>query len=141
MAATKFTADNRAAALDLFSDGLTNADVARGIGVSAPTLKGWITRGRKEPEGDYSDFAAAVEVARALAEEAELPLDEDELKLHVAKAARKGSVAAMKLAWEIIRASTDPKGEGSGDPLDALDGGEELEDEVAKQRAKTAAKA
>lgn len=130
MASTKFTAETRAALLDLFADGLSLKDVCREVGLREKTVKHWLTRGRKEDEGDYAEFAAAVDASRQDAADFEAPMDEAELKLAVSRAAKKGSVAAQKLLWEMLRAATDDPADQDADPFADLD----AEDEVAKKR-------
>lgn len=128
--ASKFTAENRGALLDLLADGLSMKDACREIGVREKTVKDWLTRGRKEDDGDYAEFAAAVEATRQDATVFDEPMDEDELKLAVSRAAKKGSVAAQKLLWEMLRAATDDTPDEDADPFDVLD----QEDELAKKR-------
>jgi hypothetical protein len=38
---------------------------------------------------------------------AEQPMDEDEFRIAVSRAVRKGSVAAMRLHWDLLRADRD----------------------------------
>lgn len=119
MAATKFTSDNRKAVVGLFRSGLSLKDVARVAGVREKTLKGWLTRGRKETSGSYREFADAIDLARREADAREKPLTRRELKLLVSRAAKAGSVAAQKLYWEILRA--DAGDDDQQDPFDELD--------------------
>jgi hypothetical protein len=129
---SKFTAETRGALLDLMADGLTLKDACREVEIREKTVKDWLTRGRKESEGDYAEFAVAVDATREDAADFEAPMDEAELKLAVSRAAKKGSVAAQKLLWEMLRAATDDDDEDEdADPFEALD----AEDEVAKKRA------
>lgn len=130
MASSKFTPEVRGALLGLLADGLVLKDACRETGVREKTVKGWLTRGRKEDEGDYAEFAAAVDASRQDAVDFEEPMDEAELKLAVSRAAKKGSVAAQKLLWEMLRAATNDPADEDADPFDALD----AEDEVAKKR-------
>ena len=63
--ASKFTPEARGAVLDLLADGLSLKDACRESDIREKTVKGWLTRGRKEDNGDYAEFAAAVDgVAR-----------------------------------------------------------------------------
>jgi hypothetical protein len=131
MASSKFTPEVRGALLDLLADGLVLKDACRETEVREKTVKGWLTRGRKEDDGDYAEFAAAVDASRQDATDFESPMDEDELKLAVSRAAKKGSVAAQKLLWEMQRAATNDPADEDADPFSALDS----EDELAKKRA------
>lgn len=125
---SKFTSEARGAILDLLADGLTLKDVCREVEIREKTVKGWLTKGRKEDDGDYAEFAAAVDASRQDAADFEQPMDEAELKLAVSKAAKKGSVAAQKLLWEMLRAATDdPDEDEDADPFTALDAGDELQ--------------
>ena len=56
-------------------------------------------------------------------------MDEAELKLAVSRSAKRGSVAAQKLLWEMLRAATDDPDEDDADPFSELD----QEDELAKK--------
>lgn len=118
--ASKFTPEARAKALECFRAGLSIPEVAKSIGVSEPTLKGWITRGRKETEGPYREFNAQVGEARESAKMAEAPVDLDELRLIVSRAARRGSVTAMKLAHDMLRDGDEPP-PPPADPLGEFD--------------------
>lgn len=134
MATKRFTPEITEGLLDLLRDGLTLADASREVEVAEKTVKNWITRGRKEEEGEYADFAAAVDKARQEHAEREQPLTEEELMLVASRAAKKGSVAAMKLVYEMLRAS---KGDGGGESEGEFDD-LEPDDELARRReAKT----
>jgi transposase len=87
--------------------GLSYVDAARAAGVKPNTAKSWLARGRRESEGPYREFVAAVEQARERAQSRPEPMDEDELAVVVSEAARAGSVAAMKLRWEQLRVPRD----------------------------------
>lgn len=105
--ATKFTPENRAEILERTALGLTQADIARELDIRLPTLKKWIARGRREDAGEYADFSRAYEAAREEAKARPEPMDEAELLIVVSEAARRGSVQAMKLRWEMICADRD----------------------------------
>jgi IS30 family transposase len=130
--ASKFTAENRGAILDLLADGISLRDACREVGINEKTVKGWLTRGRKEGDGDYAEFAVAVDASRQEAAEAEAPMNGDELRLVVSRAAKNGSVQAQKLYWEMLRAGEDPGEEEEADPLAELD--ELAERRVAQAR-------
>ena len=118
---SKFTPENRGRLVELISAGLTISHAARQIGIRANTVNAWLTRGRREGKGPYSDFAGAVDEARrnALPE----PLTEDEHRRLVSREARKGSVQAQKLYWEMICAdrSANEEPEAPADPLQTID--------------------
>lgn len=133
MAASKFTPEITEGIIDLVSDGLTIKDAALAMEVREKTVRNWLAKGRNEDNGDYSRFAQLVEEAQGEAEAQEEPMDRDELMLVVSKAARKGSVQAMKLMEEMLRRGNDDDSE-TEDPFDALD----AEDELAQRRSKKA---
>jgi len=112
VAAKKWTPENREGLLELLRDGLSLKDASREIDVGEQTVKNWISRGRREEGTDYAEFVDAVEEARREHAEREKPLTEEELMLVASRAAKKGSVAAMKLVYDILRAS---KGDGGGE--------------------------
>lgn len=114
--ATKFTPENRAEILERTALGLTQADIARELDIRLPTLKKWIARGRREDTGAYADFSRAYEAAREEAKARPEPMDEAELLIVVSEAARRGSVQAMKLRWEMICA--DREDEADAEPLE-----------------------
>jgi transposase len=104
MAASKFTPENRGALLERFAAGVSIPDACRAAGISHKTVKGWLARGRQESEGEYHDFARAADEARAAAAARQPPMDEAELAEVVSRMARRGSVQAAKLRWEMLRA-------------------------------------
>lgn len=119
--ASKFTPEARAKALECFRMGLSVVETAKAIDVSEQTLKGWITRGRKEEAGEYREFVAAVEEARESCKQAEAPLTPDEHLLIVSRAARRGSVTAMKLYWDMLRADDGEEPTPPADPMSEFD--------------------
>lgn len=129
MAASKFNPDTCQTIAELVFDGLTIKDAARTADVREKTVKGWITKGRQEEAGPYRDFVNALDEARQEATEREQPMDADELKLAVSRAAKKGSVAAQKLLWEMLKVDKGSGEEQPRDPFEELDG-----DEVAAAR-------
>lgn len=111
--------------------GASMADASRTVGVPERTVQNWISRGGREPDGPFGAFAAAVQAAREQVPSG--PMDLDELREVVAKAARAGSVAAMKLGLELVRmGSEDAEKPAGADILAAVD---EL---AAARRAKQA---
>lgn len=87
--------------------GASIPDAAREAGVAEPTVKGWLSRGRKDPKSKYGAFAARVDAAfteRKLPAEGDRPADRDELLLLTTRAARAGNVQAMRLLSELLGA-------------------------------------
>jgi transposase len=137
MAASKFTPEVTEGILELVTDGLTIKDAARAMEVREKTVRNWLAKGRSEEDGPHAAFAEAIEEAQQEAQDQEEPMDREELLLVVSKAARKGSVQAMKLMEEMLRVKRDdPEGEKPQDPFDALDA--ETDDELAAARARKA---
>jgi hypothetical protein len=69
------------------------------------TVRRWLTAGRKDANGSHAAFAAAVDEARGERKQAERalkdgPLSGEEADLLVARAARRGSVPALRLWFE-----------------------------------------
>lgn len=121
MAESKFTAKNKESVIALVGEGLSLADAARETGLSPETVDGWLKKSRRDDPGDYAGFAAEVDAARLECQQREEPGTEEELKRITWIAAKKGSVQAMKLYWEMVRKSSDPD-EVPEDPFAALDG-------------------
>ena len=119
MSASKFTPEIRGALLERIAAGVSLSDAARAAEVREATVKGWLTRGRREASGDYSDFARRVDEARAAAEERPEPMGTDELAIVVSEMVRKGSVQAAKLRWEMLRGA-DEEPEAPADEFDEL---------------------
>lgn len=116
MSASKFEQPARLKIVAAVGAGVSLADAARAADISPETLRGWVRRGRREPSGAYRDFADAIEEARAEAQgRAAEVMDKDELGRVAARAARRGSVQAMKLIWEMLKAEPD---EPTDDPFD-----------------------
>ena len=106
--------------LEAIRSGATIREAASGQEIAEATVKGWLTRGRKEPRSMYGAFAAQVDAAfeaRKMPDQSEQPMDRDELMLVASRAARSGNVQAMKLLAELL----DPD-EGDGDALSEFDG-------------------
>lgn len=131
MAASKFTPETRGALLERFAAGVSLRDACRAIELREGTVKGWLTRGRREDSGAYAEFAAAVEAAREEAAARPEPMDADELARAVSQMVRGGSVAAAKLRWEMLLRNHGENREGVTD-----DGDDPLAevDELAKRR-------
>jgi hypothetical protein len=127
VAASKFTLEHRVAFYEAIARGSSIEIAAGEIGVRHATVKGWLKRGRAG-EADFAEFALVVDALRAV-EQSSAPLTAAELLEQVSKSARRGSVAAQKLAWEILRNGDDgnPPGE-TRDPLSSVD-------EIAERRA------
>ncbi len=98
----KFTPENRGALIERTAAGVSLPDACRALELRLPTVKSWLTRGRREGEGPYAEFAAAIQAAREEARNRPEPMDEAELLLVISDLARKGSVQAARLRWEMI---------------------------------------
>ncbi len=94
------------------------AEASRTVGVPERTVQNWLARGGREPESSFASFAEQAHAARADIRSG--PLDLEELGEVVARAARGGSVQAMKLALEMLRDASRPD-EKPTDALTALD--------------------
>lgn len=124
----KFGPDVCEGLVKLRQEGFTIKDAAFRMGVGEKTLKKWLGRGRKEKDGPHRDFFVAWEEATREAEQAETELTPEEFRIVVSKAARKGSVAAMKLYHELTKgdspetpAGDDDSKPASDDPFSELD--------------------
>lgn len=106
--------------VSLAGDGLTLPDSCLQAGVPEETVKTWLKKGRRGDE-PYATFASELDAARDQAALAAGPLDEDELLLEASKAARKGSVQAMRLVWNMLRAAAADEADNEPDELDAID--------------------
>ena len=103
-------------------DGLTLEDAAARAGVPANTVRGWARQGRKQPDGRFGSFAAALDASRDDARDA-TPMDWAEFEDHLATAVRSGSTTAMKL-FAALHADERPgatTGSTGSDVLDDLD--------------------
>ncbi len=100
------------------SVGASMAEASRTVSVPERTVQNWLSRGAREPAGPFGAFAEDVQAARDTV--ASGPMDADELREVVAKAARGGSVQAMKLAWEMTRSQAQEPAARS-DSLSAVD--------------------
>ncbi len=94
--------------------GATIEDAARSVDVPIATVRRWLRDGRKGAQS-YVSFAEAVDGARGERKAAERaldgPLSIEEAELLLAKAARKGSVPALRL-WFEQRAAAESSGRG-----------------------------
>ena len=102
----------------LTASGLSLEDACREAGIALNTVKTWLKRGRREVSGPYGAFARSIEAARTLAKTPTGPMSEEELNQAVWRAVRKGSVPAMRLAWELLKAAERPS---KADPLSVID--------------------
>jgi hypothetical protein len=88
--------------------GATIEEAAISVGVAVATVRRWLGTGRKGRER-YAEFARAVDGARDERKKAEReltdgPLTAEEAELLIAKAARRGSVPALRLWYERLAA-------------------------------------
>jgi hypothetical protein len=119
MPASKFDAATCASIAERVRVGVSLADAARAESVDPRTVRGWIQRGRQELKGDYTDFAVAVEAARAEAEEAaSAPMTEPQVREVLEDQIRGGSLRALEV-WFREYGREEPPAEPSG--IDALD--------------------
>lgn len=109
---TFFTPETRGELLAQIRSGMGYGAACESIGLSVNTGKGWLRRGRQEPDTEYGTFAQAVDAAREAAAAAEMT--DAEFKAHLNTAVRRGSVQAMKL-W--LQLNGQPEHE-----LDEIDG-------------------
>ena len=77
MTATRFTPEVRGHLVSAMRLGLGMPEACAEIALSLDTAKGWMARGRREPECEFGDFATAVAAAREAAEAQ--PLFEEDL--------------------------------------------------------------
>ena len=64
MSATRFVPEVRSALIESTAAGVSLADAANAANVRPKTVKDWLTRGRREDDGPYRDFARAIDEAR-----------------------------------------------------------------------------
>lgn len=101
---TRFTPENRAAIIARVEIGEPLTAAAAAAGIPLPTVKTWLARGRREQGTDYAEFAARVDAAKPKARQiGEGLLAEDELWAVASAYARRGSVPAMRVVWEILK--------------------------------------
>jgi hypothetical protein len=127
MSRSLFRPEARAAIIARLELGMTFKESVEAAGIKIPTAQGWLARGKRESDGDYADFAAAVERAKAsLGVEA---MTAEEHRQKVSEVARRGNVQALKLYWEMILADRNPdEDEKAKDELEEID-------ELAARRA------
>ncbi len=75
MSATKFTPENRGALLERTAAGVSLTDACCALDLRKATVKGWLTRGRREQSGEYADFARRMDAARESAKRRGEPMD------------------------------------------------------------------
>lgn len=134
--AGKFTPQNRGALIQRFASGCTIPDACSAVGISEKTVKGWLTRGRREDgsDSDYAQFADAVDEAREAAKVAPEPMTEEEHRLAVSKSARLGNLKALDLYWKMLQAdkAANAGATDDADPMAEFD-------ELAERRVSRAA--
>jgi hypothetical protein len=104
--------------------GMSVADAARECGTKEGTVKHWLTKGRKEPESKYGNFAALADAIRQDRDEpaADERMDRDEVMRQLEKMIRKGNPQAAKLWLD----HNKPEGDGDEKPADPLSEMDEL---------------
>ena len=105
--ATKFTAEIRERILARLELGVSYRDAAAAAAVKPENARARLTRGRGQGTGDYAEFAAAVEKARA-SRDSQPPMSADEFREHLEAAVRGGSVQAMKLWSDLHATDSEP---------------------------------
>ena len=75
--------------------GVSLSDAAKATDVRLNTVKDWLKKGRRDPQGAYGEFARAIDEARQDAQENQGAMSREEFDVHLAKAIRRGSVTAM----------------------------------------------
>lgn len=142
MPPTKFTSSTQFAIASAIREGVSIPDAARGNDVAPDTVKTWLAKGRKNPDGPYGEFAEMVAEALEFRDlgASENPTDavpsKEELHRRLDAASKKGSVRATQLLLEIRAREDDRDGDESvEDEFGAL---ESPQDELAQARSKRA---
>jgi hypothetical protein len=117
---SRFTPEARTAILARVELGVSFNEAAQASGIAVKTAKGWLARGRKEKVGDYADFARAIDEARHAAIDPPRADDRRGARPGGSQMARKGSVQAGKLRWEMLRSEEVPD-QAKGDIIDELE--------------------
>ncbi len=112
-----FTPRARGSVLQGLYAGLTLVESIERAGLAEQTVKGWLTRGRQDPDSEHGRFAAAVDEARDVAARADMTLAE--FRGHLNRAVRAGSVSAMRLWLTLHQSEQD---EADDDPFAEVDG-------------------
>ncbi|MDQ3647479.1 MAG: hypothetical protein M3433_02640 [Actinomycetota bacterium] len=122
MSASAFTPEVRGALIERTAAGVSMRDACRVLELREKTVAGWLARGRREDSGPYADFVRAIEAAREDARSRPEPMTVEEHRLAVSEAARQGSVQALKLYWEMLRArdTEEPAVPGPVSKIDEL---------------------
>lgn len=123
----RFTDDVRARFVGLIEAGSPISEAAGRVGVSERTVHTWLARGRREAGTPAAEFAVLVDAHLQGAADERLS-EADVLRL-VERAARKGSVAAMKMLLERF----EKEKRGDGDETEKRDPLAEF-DELAQRR-------
>lgn len=141
-AAPRFSQDIQDKLVRFAEIGVGIRDAAREIGVAEKTVKRWLLNGKRDPdnpENPYADFYKRIEEARAKFEGDGLTeeMSPEELLRVTSRAARKGSVQAQKLLWEMMGR---PRFDGSPDEPSGDEGDRDEDqmkglDELAARRA------
>jgi hypothetical protein len=121
----------RTEVIDRTAEGFSLRAASAASGVPLSTIQQWLARGKREDRGEYHAFAQAMTAARSAARDARRqpsspsppppasapsdagaePMGPDELAVVISTAARRGSVTAMKLRLEQLRAEAPPEPE------------------------------
>lgn len=117
--------------------GISIRDAAREIGISEKTVKRWLLNGTREPDGPYGEFTRRVNVAREQADGDGLSeeMTPEELLRVASRAARKGSVQAMRLVWDMLgKRRAEPGSEDDGEEGSRDEDQMKALDELAERR-------
>jgi hypothetical protein len=122
MSIARFVPARRERLLTLLETGRSMEDACSEAAVSRSTVSKWAARGRLPgAEPDMADFARRLDAIRE-GRNAPLPTEDDVLRM-AARAARKGSVQAMKLLLVELRRRRESGESGDEEnPFAALDG-------------------
>jgi transposase len=112
-----------AVVIDAIKSGASLDEAARHAGCGDRTVDRWLKKGRLDPRGPYGRFAAQVDGARRAqgivpdAGEDEVTMTRGELRQVTEKAARNGSVQAMKLMRDFLDEEPEERGPDAVDLL------------------------
>ena len=90
--------------------GVPFADAALAVGVRPETARSWLTRGRRDGDGPYGEFARAADEAREVAGSRPVPMDEVELAGVVSDLARAGQCAGGEAVLADVAGACSPTG-------------------------------
>lgn len=107
-------ADKREGVAAALRSGVALEAVADAEGVSATTIRGWLRRGRREPDGSFAEFLRAATPAV----EADAPMSVAEVERVLAEVIRSKKSVAACVAW--LRLHGQDQSQAGDDPLAAF---------------------